>query len=46
MGMPFEGMGIDGYDNLAKQYVSTWVDNMGTGIMNIDRQSAMPAARR
>ena len=33
MGQEFEGMGITAYDNLAKQYVSTWVDNMGTGIM-------------
>jgi hypothetical protein len=33
MGMPFKGMGLSGYDNLKKKYVSTWVDNMGTGIM-------------
>jgi len=33
MGMPFEGRGTDGYDNVAKHYVSSWVDNMGTGIM-------------
>lgn len=33
MGQPFEGMGLTAYDNLEKQYVSTWVDNMGTGIM-------------
>lgn len=33
MGMPFEGRGTDGYDNIGKQYVSSWVDNMGTGIM-------------
>lgn len=33
MGMPFEGRGIHGYDNLSKQYVSSWVDNMATGIM-------------
>jgi hypothetical protein len=33
MGMPFEGHGTEGYDNLAKKYVSTWVDNMGTGIL-------------
>jgi hypothetical protein len=33
MGMPFEGRGTDGYDNVGKQYVSSWVDNMGTGIM-------------
>ena len=34
MGMPFEGRSTDGYDNVGKQYVSSWVDNMGTGIMN------------
>ncbi len=33
MGMPFEGMSIMAYDNLAKEYVMTWIDNMGTGIM-------------
>ena len=33
MGMPFEGRGTDGYDNVGKQYVSSWLDNMGTGIM-------------
>lgn len=33
-GMPFHGMGTYGYDNLQKMYVTSWVDNMGTGIMN------------
>jgi hypothetical protein len=33
MGQPFNGMGIYGYDNVAGRYVSTWIDNMGTGIM-------------
>lgn len=33
MGMPFEGRGTHGYDNLSRQYVSTWIDNMATGIM-------------
>lgn len=33
MGMPFSGMGISGYDNIMKKYVSTWMDNFGTGIM-------------
>jgi hypothetical protein len=33
MGMPYEGTGLDAYDNAAKEYLSTWVDNMGTGIM-------------
>lgn len=33
MGMPFEGFGLDAYDNVAKEFVSIWADNMGTGIM-------------
>jgi uncharacterized protein DUF1579 len=33
MGQPFSGMGITGYDNVMGKYVSTWIDNMGTGIM-------------
>lgn len=33
MGMPFTGMGVYGYDNVIGKYVSTWIDNMGTGIM-------------
>lgn len=33
MGMPFEGMAIEGYDNSAKMFMTTWIDNMGTGIM-------------
>jgi hypothetical protein len=34
MNMPFEGRGTEAYDNITKQYVNTWIDNMGTGIMN------------
>lgn len=30
---PFEGMAITGYDNHKKQYFSSWIDNMGTGMM-------------
>lgn len=33
MGMPFEGLGYSGYDNVKKQYVGIWMDNMGTGMM-------------
>ncbi len=29
---PFEGMGLTAYDNVEQQYVSTWMDTMGTGI--------------
>ena len=32
-GMKFLGHGLYGYDNVAKEYQSTWIDNMGTGIM-------------
>lgn len=32
MGQPFSGMGWTGYDNVAGEYVSTWIDNFGTGI--------------
>ena len=33
MGAPFEGISTTAYDNTAKEYVSTWIDNMGSGIM-------------
>ncbi len=33
MGMPFEGIAVNGYDNVTQQFVSTWLDNMSTGIM-------------
>lgn len=36
MGMPFEGMSITGYDNAKKKFISTWIDNMGTGIMHME----------
>lgn len=32
MGMPYHGMGTIAYDNLKKKYVTTWKDNMSTGI--------------
>jgi hypothetical protein len=32
--MPFKGMAVEGYDNMKKKFVSSWIDNMGTGITN------------
>ncbi len=32
-GMPFQGTGYLGYDNVKKAYVGTWMDSMGTGIL-------------
>jgi len=33
MGMPFNGQSTVGYDVHLKEFVSTWIDNMGSGIM-------------
>jgi hypothetical protein len=30
--MQFKGSSIEGYDNVKKKFVATWIDNMGTGI--------------
>lgn len=30
---PFHGLGYNGYDNVSKRFVSTWLDNHSTGIM-------------
>jgi hypothetical protein len=35
MGMPFEGLGTNGYDNVEKKWWSTWSDNMSTGLMTM-----------
>lgn len=35
MGMPFEGHGTDGFDNVTKKHISSWVDNMSTGMMTM-----------
>ena len=28
----FKGMGMEGYDNVKKKFVASWIDSMGTGI--------------
>ena len=36
MGQPFEGMSNMGYDNAKKMFVSTWMDNISTGIVHMN----------
>ena len=38
MGMPFEGVGLMGYDNTSQRFQATWIDNMGTTIMYMTGQ--------
>jgi len=33
MGMPFEGFGMTGFDNVTGRFWATWNDNMSTGVM-------------
>lgn len=33
MGTPFTGLGQTGFDNVSKEYWSTWMDSMSTGMM-------------
>ena len=32
-GQPFEGLGLLGFDNLKQKFISVWLDNMGTLLM-------------
>lgn len=33
MGMPMEGLNLTAFDNAKKEFISIWMDNMGTGVM-------------
>jgi hypothetical protein len=33
MGMPFRGLGVIGYDNVAKKHTTVWLDNMSTQML-------------
>lgn len=33
MGMPFEGIGVTGFDNVTRRFQSSWIDNFGTMLM-------------
>jgi hypothetical protein len=34
-GMPYKGLGLDGYDNMKQEYTMFWADNMSTAYMVI-----------
>jgi len=36
MGMPFEGLSIEGYDNGTKRHIGFWIDSMGTMMMHFE----------
>lgn len=36
MGMPFEGKSLTGWDNTRKVFVSSWIDNFGTGMIYME----------
>lgn len=36
MGMPFEGTGFTGYDNVTGKYWAIWFDNMSTGLTSLE----------
>jgi len=41
MGQPFSGIGMDGYDNLRKTYVTAWFDTMATGIFLMEGTASL-----
>ena len=44
MGMPFDGLGITGYDNTTGVVTSIWMDTMGTMIMVMTGKWEKPGA--
>lgn len=36
MGMPMTGKSLTGYDNAKKKFVTSWIDNMGSGIVRME----------
>ena len=42
---PFQGRGIEGYDNITKEHFGTWVDSMSTSVMVIRGKCAADARK-
>jgi hypothetical protein len=40
MGSPFSGIGVTGYDNHTKKFISTWMDSMSTAILVFEGTSS------
>jgi hypothetical protein len=36
MGMKFEGKGLMAYDNARKKFLTSWIDNMGSGMLHME----------
>jgi hypothetical protein len=36
MGQPHQGMSLDGFNNVTGEFWSAWIDNMSTGLMNLN----------
>jgi hypothetical protein len=36
MGKPYKGLGVTGYDNFKKKYVTFWIDDSGTGMFTTE----------
>ena len=41
----FEGMLIEGFDNVSKRWTTTWIDNMGTGVMRAEATAPADAKK-
>jgi hypothetical protein len=46
IGMPFEGVGILGFDNARRRYVATWIENTSTAIMPVMEGAADDSGKR
>jgi hypothetical protein len=45
MGMPFEGFGVNGFDNVKKAHVSSWVSNLDTALTHATGPVVDPAGK-
>ncbi|HXV77566.1 MAG TPA: DUF1579 domain-containing protein [Candidatus Polarisedimenticolaceae bacterium] len=46
MDRPFQGMGLDGFDNQKRRYVGLWIDTMGTMMLTFEGEADPDGATR